>query len=89
VTFQQVQKYEVGASRISVSLLWDMARALGCEIGTLIGVGTDASVPSVDPELAVIPGALELMELYGVSNEGERSALLGAARAMVARRRRG
>lgn len=33
VTFQQVQKYEKGANRISASKLWDVSRFLGVEIG--------------------------------------------------------
>ena len=33
VTFQQVQKYEKGANRISASKLWDIARFFGVDIG--------------------------------------------------------
>lgn len=33
LTFQQVQKYEKGANRISASKLWDTATFLGVEIG--------------------------------------------------------
>lgn len=32
ITFQQVQKYERGANRVSASRLWDIARALECEV---------------------------------------------------------
>jgi len=33
ITFQQVQKYERGANRVSASRLWDMAQVMGVEIG--------------------------------------------------------
>ncbi len=35
ITFQQVQKYERGATRISASRLYDMARVLGVSVGFL------------------------------------------------------
>lgn len=88
VTFQQVQKYETGGARITVSLLLDMAAALDCEVGTLLGAASGEDPPLIDPQLAVTPGALELLQHYASSNERERSALLGAARAMANRRRR-
>ena len=33
VTFQQVQKYERGANRVSASRLWDLSQILGVEVG--------------------------------------------------------
>ena len=33
VKYQQVQKYETGASRIAASRLWDLAALLGVQIG--------------------------------------------------------
>jgi transcriptional regulator with XRE-family HTH domain len=35
ITFQQVQKYERGATRISASRLYDMAQVLGVPVGFL------------------------------------------------------
>lgn len=32
VTFQQIQKYECGASRMSVSMVWKLALALDVEV---------------------------------------------------------
>ncbi len=37
VTFQQVQKYEKGTNRISLSKLVHICRALGCEASDIIG----------------------------------------------------
>ena len=32
VTFQQVQKYEIGGNRVAASRLWDMAKALEVDV---------------------------------------------------------
>lgn len=54
VTFQQVQKYEKGANRVSASRLWDISRFLEIEIGYVFkgledveepGPGVKAEVP--------------------------------------------
>jgi transcriptional regulator with XRE-family HTH domain len=40
ITFQQVQKYENGANRVSASRLWQFAAVLGMEIGAFFdGLG--------------------------------------------------
>ncbi len=33
ISFQQIQKYEVGANRVAASRLWDIANALEVDIG--------------------------------------------------------
>lgn len=44
VRFQQIQKYETGANRISASRLWDIARALDVPVAYLFeGLGEQAS----------------------------------------------
>ena len=45
VTFQQIQKYEKGANRISVGRLAKIADALRVEIGYLIGASATTSSP--------------------------------------------
>jgi transcriptional regulator with XRE-family HTH domain len=56
LTFQQVQKYERAANRVSASKLWEMARALHTSVNYfyegLGGVGTEAP-PSNLPKDAV------------------------------------
>jgi transcriptional regulator with XRE-family HTH domain len=43
LTFQQVQKYERGANRVSASKLWEMARALKAPVAYFYdGLGDDA-----------------------------------------------
>ena len=42
VSYQQVQKYETGANRISAGRIYEIARKLGVEIGYFFeGVGSD------------------------------------------------
>ncbi len=46
VTFQQVQKYEVGTDRVMASRLWDMANILEVDIGYFFeGIERRASRP--------------------------------------------
>ena len=33
VTFQQIQKYEIGSNRVAAGRLWDIAKALEVDIG--------------------------------------------------------
>lgn len=33
VTYQQIQKYERGANRLSAGRLWQFAKFFGCEVG--------------------------------------------------------
>lgn len=37
VSYQQVQKYETGANRISFSMLIRMAKGLGCTVSDIVG----------------------------------------------------
>ena len=70
VTYQQVQKYERGADRISVSMLMRIARRLDCTVATLIGEEAGSVADAIAPRLAV-PGALELLEIYSRIQNGQ------------------
>ena len=65
VTFQQIQKYERGANRVSASMLTRIAKTLGVPVAEMFG---EASVNSgaVDEVAALLaePGALELLKAY-------------------------
>lgn len=50
VRFQQVQKYESGASRVSATVLWRMSRALGVEVNYFFDGIEDEAPPPVDRE---------------------------------------
>ena len=52
LTFQQVQKYEKGANRISASKLWDIARFFKVEVGYFFQGLTDARPGMAEGEAA-------------------------------------
>ena len=61
VTFQQIQKYEKGANRVSASTLVRVARELGVTVAFLVGEGgaptTSGADRSVGPGGAALAGA--------------------------------
>lgn len=65
VTFQQVQKYENGANRVSFSRLVQIAHALGLRLSDLVGDIDQASGLSRNDtkvlEAMNVPGALDLV----------------------------
>jgi transcriptional regulator with XRE-family HTH domain len=87
VTFQQVQKYERGANRVSGSTLVAVAKALDTTVGWLVGEesGDGGEAEALLQSLAT-PGALELLEAYaGIEGSGARQALIALAREMSSR----
>lgn len=87
VTFQQVQKYERGANRVSGSTLVAVARGLDTTVGWLVGEESpgDGEAEALLQSLAT-PGALELLEAYaGIDRTGARQALIALAREMGSR----
>ena len=51
ITFQQIQKYENGANRVSASMLMRLADALAMPVTELLQ-DAEAATPPVDPERA-------------------------------------
>jgi transcriptional regulator with XRE-family HTH domain len=85
VSFQQIQKYENGANRISFSRLVLIANALSCRVSELIGVldGLDEGPVDAGPHVRMaLPGASELLERYEALSQATRNHLLGLMRAM-------
>lgn len=75
LTFQQVQKYERGANRVSASKLYEIARALQTTIAYFFEglAGTDADADHGDArgpmrQLITTPGGLELARLFPQSH---------------------
>jgi transcriptional regulator with XRE-family HTH domain len=85
VSFQQVQKYERGANRISGSTLVAASRALQTTVSWLVGEETHESAPPDEAFTALMtPGALEMLEAYRVIPRSRaRQALLALAREMA------
>jgi transcriptional regulator with XRE-family HTH domain len=84
ITFQQVQKYENGANRISASRLWDICRRLEAPIEWFFGAEPGAGRPQLraaEGDLAKRE-TLELVRNYFTIRDPEiRRALIGLARA--------
>lgn len=89
VTFQQVQKYERGANRVSASTLAKMAGPLDCKISDLFGETPDGNEAGGDRELFAVlktPGATDMLQAYaGVRNSDARTALINLARSIGGR----
>jgi transcriptional regulator with XRE-family HTH domain len=88
VSFQQIQKYENGANRISFSRLVQIARALQCRVVDLMDV-LDAPDGGSAGDLDILsrmrtPGALELLSAFERLSPETRSSLLGLMRTLAA-----
>ena len=88
VSFQQIQKYENGANRISFSRLVQIARALRCRVVDLMDVldGPDRETTG-DLDLLTrmrTPGAIELLAAYEQMAPEARTSLVGLLRAVTA-----
>ncbi|HXA41053.1 MAG TPA: helix-turn-helix domain-containing protein [Phenylobacterium sp.] len=93
ITFQQVQKYERGANRISASMLVKAARALDCSGGSLLGdPGFDSPAPSPQDDamqaelnaLLAMPGAVDLLRGFARIPPGDaRAGLLAIVRGLT------
>jgi transcriptional regulator with XRE-family HTH domain len=91
VTFQQVQKYERGHNRISVSKLYRIAQALATPIGFFFEGLADPSVESdatkADPTVArndalfSVSGGVELAEAFVCISPRVRAAVAGLVKA--------
>jgi len=85
VTFQQIQKYERGANRVSASMLARIAGALRTPISELFGE-TGGAASAVDEVAALLgqPGALELLQAYSELPRGApRAALVEFVRSLA------
>jgi transcriptional regulator with XRE-family HTH domain len=87
VSFQQIQKYENGANRISFSRLVQIARALECRVIDLMDVldGPDRETTG-DLDLLTrmrTPGVLELVSAYERLGPEARSSLVSFLRVLT------
>jgi transcriptional regulator with XRE-family HTH domain len=83
IRFQQIQKYESGANRISASRLWDLAKALDMPISFFFeGLGTGKDGPGTDDGLLQNKETMDLIRAYYGLDEGPRRRLLELAKAL-------
>ena len=87
VSFQQIQKYENGANRISFSRLVQIARALNCRVVDLMDVlDSPDRETTVDVDLLTrmrTPGALELLAAYEIMPPEARATLVTFLRTLT------
>jgi len=87
IKFQQIQKYETGANRVSASRLWDIADTLDVQISFFFeGLEADADQKSGSDQ---VPGdllgdkeALDLVRSYYAIPENQRRRLFELARVL-------
>lgn len=85
VTFQQVEKYEKGTSRVAASRLYRFADFFGCSIEAFFPAQNKGE-PGANSALNEMGGSKSgrrLAEVYGVLSERQRAALLAVAEALL------
>ncbi|MEQ1868247.1 MAG: helix-turn-helix transcriptional regulator [Micropepsaceae bacterium] len=81
IRFQQVQKYESGANRISAARLWEIARALGVPISFFYG-GMDGARGEGAEDPMDAKETYELVRAYYGMANAPRRELLGLIQAL-------
>ncbi|WP_195818470.1 helix-turn-helix domain-containing protein [Roseobacter sp. MH60115] len=87
IKFQQIQKYETGANRVSASRLWDIADALEVDVAFFFeGLKSDAESPaeqdSIPADMMGDKEAMDLVRSYYAIPENQRRRLFELARVL-------
>ena len=87
VKFQQIQKYETGANRVSASRLWDIAEALDVPVAFFFeGIEDQADAPvegnAMPADIMGDKEALDLVRSYYAIPENQRRRLFDLARVL-------
>ncbi|MDJ0823060.1 MAG: helix-turn-helix transcriptional regulator [Paracoccaceae bacterium] len=90
IKFQQIQKYETGANRVSASRLWDIADSLEVPVSFFFdayerdGEGEDAAakIEGVPADILGDKEALDLVRSYYAIPENQRRRLFELARVL-------
>lgn len=86
IKFQQIQKYETGANRISASRLWDIADSLDVPVSFffegLDNVDREGDRSDVPADLMGDKEALDLVRSYYAIPENQRRRLFELARVL-------
>jgi transcriptional regulator with XRE-family HTH domain len=86
ISFQQVQKYENGANRVSFSRLVQISRALECRVTDLTGALDQPQFAPADFEflkLMTLPGAIDLLKRYESLSPESRRLLVDLLQSLV------
>ncbi|MEQ8898120.1 MAG: helix-turn-helix transcriptional regulator [Roseovarius sp.] len=88
IKFQQIQKYETGANRVSASRLWDIAESLDVDVSfffeglTSEDAAQQENASSVPADILGDKEALELVRSYYAIPENQRRRLFDLARVL-------
>lgn len=89
IKFQQIQKYETGANRVSASRLWDIADALEVDVAFFFEGLRDRQDKAVDAPDGTVPAdmlgdkeAMDLIRSYYAIPENQRRRLFELARVL-------
>ena len=88
IKFQQIQKYETGANRVSASRLWDISDALGVQVSFFFdGLKAEqdeapVAANAVPDDLMGDKEAMDLVRSYYAIPENQRRRLFELARVL-------
>lgn len=90
IKFQQIQKYETGANRVSASRLWDIAKSMEVDVAFFFDGIEEAKMPaSLEGAVRGAPvdllgdkEALDLVRSYYAIPENQRRRLFDLARVL-------
>ncbi len=88
IKFQQIQKYETGANRVSASRLWDIGDALGVDVSFFFeGLKSEEQMEAVEAgpmplDLMGDKEAMDLVRSYYAIPENQRRRLFELARVL-------
>ncbi|MRU16793.1 helix-turn-helix transcriptional regulator [Roseovarius sp. A21] len=88
IKFQQIQKYETGANRVSASRLWDIADALDVDVSFFFegletqGADREETPEGVPADILGDKEALDLVRSYYSIPENQRRRLFDLARVL-------
>lgn len=89
IKFQQIQKYETGANRVSASRLWDIADVLDVDVAFFFEGLREEQEKSADDTKASVPAdmlsdkeAMDLVRSYYAIPENQRRRLFELARVL-------
>lgn len=86
ISFQQIQKYELGRNRISASKLWIIANILGVQVSYffdgLKNLDTEPG-PSIPEDVMSDRDVIALVRAFMAIPERNRSSILGLAQSLA------
>ena len=88
IKFQQIQKYETGANRVSASRLWDIGEAMGVPVAFFFegiqedGTRFDGARSDAPQDMLSDKEAMELVRTYYAIPENQRRRLFELARVL-------